>query len=491
MQGELKQRVAQGAAWSIAEKVGTMLLQLGVSLVILRLLTREDFGVMAVFTAFAAVALVVADSGFSQALIRKPSAPTAGDLKAVFLFNIAASLLLYLLLVGLSPFAARLYAMPELVRLAPAFFLLLPLNALCVVQQTLFMRSFRFALLSKVTFLSSLVSGLAAILLALAGWGIWSLVAQRLLQTAVRALLLWWLGDWRPAAGFDAGALRRMAPFGCGVMATDLISTLYNKIPQLFIGRLYPAEALGSFDQAVKIKDMPVTSVTQAVQGVTYPALSKLGGQEAKLAESYRQVVAVVCYAMFPMMAGMSAVAPDLFGVLLDEKWRPMVPYFEVVSLTGLFYPVAMIAYNVLKVRCGGGVLVRLEVVKKLVMTAVFALTIPRSIGAVTWGLVAIAFCEMAVNVGASLRAVKLSAGRLVRSVLPAAAFTAAMYGAVTVVRRLLAAQGEPVRLGAGILTGVAVYALLSLLFRPEPFGELLGIVRRQLARPDAGAPDR
>lgn len=490
MHGELKQRVAQSAAWSIAEKIGTMLLQLGVSLIILRLLTREDFGVMAVFTAFAAVALVVADSGFSQALIRKAN-PTAGDLKAVFLFNIVASLLLYGLLVALSPLAARLYAMPELARLAPVFFLLLPVNALCVVQQTLFMRSFRFALLSKITFFSSLVSGLAAILLALAGWGIWSLVAQRLLQTAVRVLLLWWLGDWRPAAGFDGRALRAMTPFGCGVMATDLISTLYNKIPQLFIGRLYPVETLGSFDQAVKIKDMPVTSITQAIQSVTYPALSKIGGEGAKLAESYRQVVAVVCYAFFPMMAGMSAVAQDLFGVLLDEKWRPMVPCFEVVSLAGLFYPVAMVAYNVLKVRCGGGLIVRLEVVKKLIMTVIFAVTIPRSIGAVTWGLVAIAFCEMAVNVAATLRCTELRMGRLLASVAPAVLLTAAMYGTVIFVRRLLEGEGELLRLGAGVVAGIVVYALLSAVFRPEPFRELLSVLKRQLTRRDAGAADR
>lgn len=480
--GELKERVARSAAWSIVEKIGTMLLQLGVSLVILRLLTREDFGVMAVFTAFAAVALVVADSGFSQALIRK-SDPSPGDFKAVFLFNIVVSLLLYALLVCGAPLAARLYDMPQLVRLAPAFFLLLPVNALCVVQQTIFMRSFRFALLSKVTLFSSLVSGLAAILMALAGWGIWSLVAQRLLQTAVRALLLWWLSDWRPAAGFDVAALRGMAPFGCGVMATDLISTLYNKIPQLLIGRLYSAETLGSFDQAVKIKDMPVTSVTQAVQGVTYPALSKIVGDEARFAESYRQVVMVVCYAMFPMMAGMSAVADDLFGVLLDEKWRSMIPYFRVVSLSGLFYPVAMIAYNVLKVKCGGGAIVRLEVLKKLLMTVIFAVTIPRSVEAVTWGLVAIAFCEMAVNVAATLRRSQLSLLRLLRSVAPAALLSAVMYGAVAGVRYLLQDGGELLRLGAGVATGVAVYGLLSALFRPEAFRETLAVVKRQMAR--------
>lgn len=164
--GELKEKVARGVAWSMAEKIGSMLLQMAVSLTILRLLTRDDLGIMAILTAVSAVALVIVDSGFSQTLIRKTE-PAQGDYKSVFLFNIVVSLLLYALFVALAPVAARYYDMPSLTRLAPVFFLLLPVNALCTVQNTLFVRQFRFDLLSKVTFVAALASGLAAIGLAL------------------------------------------------------------------------------------------------------------------------------------------------------------------------------------------------------------------------------------------------------------------------------------------------------------------------------------
>lgn len=479
---ELRQQVARGVAWGIAEKIGSMLLQLGVSFVILRLLTREDFGLMAVFTAFSAVALVVADSGFSQTLIRKKD-PRPGELKSVFVFNIVAAWVLYAVAVAAAPLAARLYDMPRLAQLAPVFFLLLPVNALCVVQNTVFTRQFRFALLSKVTFFSSLVSGLAAIALALAGWGVWSLVAQRLLQAAVRAGLLWWLSDWRPTARFDGAALRAMAPFSCSLMATDLISTFYNKIPQIFLGTCYSAAQLGSFDQAVKIKDTPVTSVMQAVQAVTYPALSKVGDRPEKFSESYRQVVMVVCYAMFPMMLGLSAVARDLFRLLLDEEWMSMIPLFEVLCLAGLFAPVAMIAYNVLKVKCDGPLIVRLEIVKKVLMTVVFALTVPRSIEAVVWGLVLIAFCEMALNFAATTRFTTFGLVGFLRTLLPVAAVSAVMYLAV---RLTAAAAGDAsllLRLMCQVGTGVASYALLSALFRLEAFRILIGIVKKQIAR--------
>ena len=153
MDGQLRDKVASGVAWSMAEKVGTMLLQLAVSLTILRLLNPAIMGVIAIPTAFLAVAIVIADSGFSQALIRKGT-PTADDYKSVFAFNVGVALVLYGVLVALAGSIARFYDMPEITRIAPVFFLQLPLSAACAIQNTIFVRTFRFALLSKVTFAS-------------------------------------------------------------------------------------------------------------------------------------------------------------------------------------------------------------------------------------------------------------------------------------------------------------------------------------------------
>lgn len=351
------------------------------------------------------------------------------------------------------------------------------------MQNAIFTRQFRFALLSKVNFLSSFVSGLAAVALAALGCGIWSLVAERLLAMGVRAALLWRFSDWHPSGRFSAAPLREMAPFSMSLMATDLISTLYNKLPQFFFGRLYPAATLGVFEQAVKLKDMPTTAAVQSVQSVTFPALAKIGDDAPKFAESYRQVMMVMAYVMFPALLGLSAVARDLFDALLTDKWRPTVPYFEVVCLAGMFYSVGMIAYNVLKIKSRGPLIVRLEVLKKLVMTAVFAVTIPCSVMAVVWGLVVIAFCEMAVNFWATLRFTTLSVGRFLRTMLPVALASAAMYAVV----RLTAAAMPPghalLRVAAEVAAGCASYLLVSLLFRLEAFRQVVSLLKKQAAR--------
>ena len=385
---KLVDQVAKGVAWSTAEKVCSMLLQMVVSIVVARLLVPEDFGVMAILTFFTAVALVVVDSGFSQTLLRKEE-PSNDDYKSVFLFNLGVSVLLYILFVLLSPLLARYYELEVIATIAPVLFLLLPLNALGIIQNTKLSREFRFGVLSRINFLASLVAGAAAIVVALCGGGVWALVAQRLLVVAVRSLLLWWRGDWRGEGKFSRAAWRAMAPFSFRLMSTDMVSAIYNNVAQLFIGKVYSPNTLGYFNQAQKIKDLPVQSAVLSVQTVTYPAMAKIKDDTEKFAESFRKVLMINIFVMAPMVVGMSMVAEPLFMLLLGERWLPTVPYFEVIALAGLFYPLAMVAYNVLKVYSNGAIIFRLELLKKGIMTLVLALTIPHSTMAIAYGLVA------------------------------------------------------------------------------------------------------
>ena len=478
----LKDKVAGGVAWSIAEKVGSLLLQMVVSIVVARLLVPEDFGVMAILTFFTALALVMVDSGFSQTLIRKEK-PTQEDYRSVFAFNIAVSVVLYAVLVAVAPVVARYYELPIIAKIAPVLFLLLPVNALCVIQNTIFTREFRFRLLSKANFAASFVAGAVAIAMALAGCGVWSLVGQRVATLAVKTLILWVCSSWRPSLHFTLKPVREMAPFSFRLLTTDLISSIYNNISQMFIGKIYSADTLGFFNQAQKFKDLPLTSTMQSVQSVTYPALSQIGDQREKFAESYRQVMMVVAFMLFPVMIGIASVAEDLFALLLGEKWMPTVPYLQILCLTGIFQPLAMIAYNVLKVKSNGAIILRLEIAKKALMTLILAVAIPHSVKAVAWGLVAMSFCEFAINFVASLRYTSLGVWRAVRTLVPIVAITTLMYVTVTIVGGAMSGCSEIARLAVEIVTGVVVYTVLSLVFRLEVVGEIRGLIRKMISK--------
>ena len=474
---QLTNNVTSGVAWSVAEKIGSALLQAVVSIVVANAIMPMDMGIMAVLTVFTTLAQVVVDSGFSQTLIRKAT-PTAEEYRAVFRFNILSSLILYALLTILSPIVSRYYSWPMLATVAPVLFLLLPLNALCVIQNTIMVREFRFAQLSTITFTASLISGLIAIVMALTGFGIWSLVGQRVSMMAIRAAMLWWKSSWRPRSATRASSLREMAPYSLRLMTTDIINALYNNIAQLFIGNIYSGSVLGYFNQAQKLKDMPVNSTMQSVQSVTFPALSKIGDNETKFSEGYRRVVMLTAFMMFPIMAGLIATAEDIYTLLLKQRWHPAIPYFRILCVVGFFYPIAVVAYNILKVKSNGGIILRLEIIKKLIMTVILIVTIPRSVTAIAWGLVVAAAIEMVLNFASTLRYTTFSAVRFIRTILPIAAITAAMYGVIMIEAYYIASWHVALRLIIKILTGIVAYASLAYISRSEAFAEALSIVK-------------
>lgn len=478
MAEQLRDKVTVGVAWSVAEKIGSMLMQMVVSIVVARLLMPEDFGVLAILTFFTALMAVVVDSGFSQTLIRKTE-PTESDYKSVFLFNVVTSLVLYAVMTALSPAIAAYYNLPVISKIAPVLFLLLPVNALTVIQNTIFARQFRFATLSRINFASATIAGVAAITMAWCGFGVWSLVAQRLAQVTVKAVLLWWRGDWRCKGRFDFSALRAMSGFSFRLMGTDIISYLYNNIAQLFIGKMHSATTLGYYNQAQKLKELPVTSVVQSFQSVTYPALAKVKGDKQKFADSYLRVLAITAAVIAPVMVGMVAVADDMFMLMLGQRWMPTVPYFKILSLAGLFYPISMIAYNVLKVAGDGGVILRLEIIKKAIMTIILVLAIPHSVTAIAWGMVVMAVVELMLNALYSLRFAELKAFDLVCTLLPIALLTTAMYFAVRVVGYYTADFGLFARFMLQIAVGVATYLLGALIFRMKFLKDILQSVKR------------
>lgn len=481
----LETKVASGIAWSFLEKILTMVIQMVVSIIVARELMPEDFGVMAIMTFFTSVALAIVDSGFSQALIRKES-PSDSDYRTVLYFNLAMSVVLYGVLVAVAYPVAMLYDVPVIWTIAPVLFLVLPINALCVVQTVMFTREFRFALLSKVVFVASLVSGVVAVVMAVMGWGIWALVAQRLLMMGIKALAFWSIRRWRSDAPLSLASLRAMAPFSLRLLATDLIASVYNNVAQLFIGKIHNTSMLGYYSQAQKLKDLPVISTVQAVQGVTFPALSQIKDDDTKFSAGYLRISEMLAFVVFPLMLGMVAVAEDMFLLLLGDKWMPTVPYFEILALSGLFYPLGVVSYNVLKSRSDGAVIVRLEIVKRIIQTLILAVTIPIGVTAVAWGITAMAAVEWLLNTATAMRYLSCDFGALLRRIMPSMALAIAMYVVVILIVPHFAMLHTALRLTLSVVVAAAFYLCGALLFRFHALHEALSLARGLLRRREA-----
>ncbi|MBO5698358.1 MAG: lipopolysaccharide biosynthesis protein [Alistipes sp.] len=472
----MEHKVVSGVVWSFAEKFLTMLVQMVVSIIVARRLMPEDFGVMAILTFFTSVALTIVDSGFSQTLIRKKE-PSESDYRSVFLFNVVVALVLYFVLWALAAPIARFYGHSVISDVAPVLFLLLPINSLCVVQTVMFTREFRFKLLSNIVFFASLVSGVVAVAMAVAGCGIWALVAQRLLQMGIKAVAFWLIRRWRVRGGVSLSALREMAPFSLRLLATDLIASIYNNVAQLFVGKIYSTASLGYYSQAQKLKDLAVISTVQSVQGVTYPALSKLSADEEKFSAGYERIVRLLSFVLFPAMLGLVAISSDMFMLLLGERWMPTVPYFRILALSGMVYPLAMVGYNVLKIKSDGRLVVRLEVVKRVVMTLVLCVTIPTGIEAVAWGMTAMAFVEFLLNSGFALRLMSFGVVRLAKALLPSLLLSLVVYFGLEILNPHLAHLSVALRLTADVALAVVSYIALAWALRLRAFHEVIDLI--------------
>ena len=247
-----------------------------------------------------------------------------------------------------------------------------------------------------------------------------------------------------------------------------------------------PANLLRPEMLAQKLKDMPVYSAMQSLQSVTFPALSRIGSDEAKFAEGYRRVIMVTAFVMFPAMAGLIATADDIYTLLLKPDWRPAIPYFRIMCLAGIFYPLSMIAYNILKVKSDGSIILRLEIVKRAMTTLILIVTIPRSVEAVAWGLAASAACEAAVNMLAARRYASLGIARTLRTLLPITVLTLSMYAAVVCGAHFAAHWHVATRLAAEIVLGATVYAAGAFATRMEAFYEVRTLVAKLRGKNEA-----
>lgn len=479
MATELKHKVVKGVAWSTVEKIASALLQFAVSLVLLNLLSPEDYGLMALVAAFPAILMPLVDSGFSQALIRKKEVDDL-DYSSVFYVNILISLALYGVLVAISPACGRFFGAPDFANVAPVLYLLIPINSISNIQNAILQRKMEFKSLSLYVLVSNAVASAVAIWMAIEGFGIWALVGQRLGVVVVKTALMWIGSRWRPKWMFSLERIRGMFRYGSRILLSDLVSNVYYQISNLFIGKFYTKTDLGYYDRGNKIKEMPVTSTIMAVLGVTFSAFSRQKDDKVKLYHNARKVYILWAFVMFPLMCGLIAVAEDMFRVLLPEVWLPAVPYLRILSIAGLLAPLSVISFNLVKVCDDGNMIFRIEFVKKLIATAILAITIPISVEAIAWGQVAIFVSDMTINCLTARRYVpEWRLGARLKDALPYLGITGLMCGFVWLVGVLGAHWGVAlwVVFVAKIVLGAGCYALLAELFHLDAWQEMKEIV--------------
>ncbi|KAF5074574.1 Polysaccharide biosynthesis protein [anaerobic digester metagenome] len=364
MPDSLREKTLKGVGWSFLDNILGSGITFIVGIVLARILSPSEFGIIGMLTIFIAVSNSIVDSGFSNALIRKVDANEL-DYNTVFIFNLVVSTFLYVLLFFLAPFISSFYDEPQLNLITRVIGLILLLNAFGIIQRTLLVKHIDFKIQAKVSAIASIGSGFAGICLAIYGFGVWSLVVQQLSRQLLNTLFLWLYSSWRPQLMFSKKSFSQMFSFGSKLMLSGVINTVFQNIYYLVIGKIYTAQDLGYYTRAEQFKTIFSSNLTAVVQRVSYPVLSSIQNDEERLLFAYKKMIKTSMLISFALMLGMAAIAKPLVYILIGPKWLPSVSYLQIMCFSGMLYPLHAINLNILQVKGRSDLFLRLEIMKK------------------------------------------------------------------------------------------------------------------------------
>lgn len=418
MQGSLKGKTIHGVIWSLIDNVSSSGVIFFVGIILARLLTPEEYGVMAMVSIFIAISNSIIDSGFSSALIRKVKVKPI-EYNTVFYFNLLISLLLYICLFFISPFIALFFREPILCEVMRVIGLILIINALSIIPYTIFVREINFKTQTIISLIASVGSGVIGVWMAFSGQGVWSLVGQQLGRQCLNTLFLWFFCHWKPTVSFSMTAFKEMFGFGSKLLLSGLLDTIYKDIYYIVIGRCFSSSILGQYTRAKQFSMVFSTNLTTVVQRVSFPVLSSIQDDSIRLREAYRKVIKSTMLVSFACMLGLAAIAKPLLILLISDKWLPAVYFLQIVCFSNMLYPLHAINLNILKVKGRSDVFLKLEVIKKVLAIFPILVGVYLGIEMMLWGSVVISVISYFLNAYYSASLIKYSVYEQLKDIFP------------------------------------------------------------------------
>jgi teichuronic acid exporter len=465
MARNLKRAAFSAATWSALDTFGVQIVQFVIGVVLARLLAPADFGLIAMLAVFIALAEVFVDSGLSSALIQKREV-TAQDENTMFYVNIAMAVVAYGLLWLAAPYIAQFYQQPALKALLRVLALVIIIRSLAIIQTTFLRKRLDFRSLFFRSLLSFPVSGAVGIIMAYRGFGVWSLVTQQLVGASLNVICYWVKSHWWPRLIFSLESFKKLTGFGSRQLAAGLLDTLFQNIYHIVIGRLFSAAPLGYYARAVSLQRLATNNLSTIVSRVAFPVFCTVHHDVDRLREVASRTLAMLAMVMFPIMVGLMVVATPLVDVLLSAKWLPCVPYFRLLCIIGILYPLHVVNVNVLRARGEMSVYLRLEFVKKAVTIVAILLTYRWGILAMVWGQVIQSLVNYHLNAHFGGKSIGYSWQAQFRDILPYMGAALVMAAAAVTVGFMVP---EPplakllLQASAGAITYVACCRLLRL----------------------------
>ena len=477
MPESLKKKTVQGVAWTSLNQILNIGLGFVIGVILARLLSPSDYGLLAMIAVFNAIAFSFLDSGFSSALVRKPDL-TEDDNTTAFFFNLAAGCVLFGIIWLIAPWVSVFYDTPILTPLLRAEGSLLIVSAFKIVQNTQLTRALNFKAKMIIRVVASVFGGVAGIIAAYSGLGVWALVTMHVTDAVVSLILLWIISPWRPRGKWSRKSFNYLWGFGSKLLASGLLDTVYSNIYPIVIGKFYSVADLGQYSRAKQYADLPSHSLTGVIQQVTFPVLSHIQEDDQRLGNNYRRMLRFTVFIVFPIIIGMAVLASPLVIALVTDKWEQCVPYLQIICLASMWYPVHAINLNLLQVKGRSDLFLRLEIIKMVLITAVVFVCVPFGIIGICCGSVFTSLACLAINTYYTGKLIHVGFLRQMIDMTPTLIASLAM--GVVVYLAVMPFDSDVVKLAVGIPLGVILYLGIAKVFKMPELQEALDIIHRR-----------
>ena len=466
-----------GILWSAIERFSLQGVQFLIGIVLARLLSPSDFGMIGMMSIFMSVSQTFIDCGFSSALIRQKEV-SAKDYGTTFLINFFISLLTFLILFFTAPFIAKFYNTQELELVLQVFSTTLIINALFAVHNVKLMRKVDFKTQSKASICAATISGAVGITLAYNDFGVWSLVIQAICNSVMNLILLTLLLKWFPTPKFSSKSFHNFFGFGSKILIASLISSIYSNIYNIVIGKKFSAATLGYYTRADQMGQLPSQNIAGILSRVTYPILSQLQDDTDRLRSVYIKYLQLSCFVIFPLMMGLAALAKPLIILLLGEKWVPSVILLQILCFGLMLDPICNINLNLLYVKGRSDLVLKIEIIKKTIAITILIASLPFGLTGLCAGRALYGIIATLLNMTYTKRFIDLSIWGQAKLILPSLALSLVMAAGsycATIIGLNYALQ-----LFSGITIGLILYLIPAKLFKMDAMNYIFELAKKK-----------
>jgi len=371
----IKLDVFSSFIWKFMELIGTQGIHFVISIILARLLSPEDYGVIAIVTIFITISSVLVQGGFNSSLIQKKDADEI-DFSSVFFLNIIVSVVLYLVLFFATPSIALFYNEPKLVPVLRILGIKLIITALNSVQSAIISKNLKFKHYFFSSMASTIVSGFIGVLMAYKGYGVWSLVTQQIISSIAVTCVFWFTVKWRPRPVFSFERIKDLFKYGWKLLVSTLLNTGYNSYYSLVIGKYFSSEMLGYYNRGNTLPDLLISNINGSIGGVIFPALSANQENKSKIKSMANRAIVTSSFIVFPAMMGLVVCAEPLVRLLMTDKWLPCVPFMQILCFSYALWPVHTTNLQVINALGRSDIFLKLEIIKQVLSITVLLVSI-------------------------------------------------------------------------------------------------------------------